>query len=115
MEIVMPDETNVATAAPTTSETEPAAPATEPAVETAGQASSETGADTPEETISETEPSQAASKESALNNFVANASHVELLASIEEGAGYVLKMIEAIPEGVAHGWHSLAAEIRSRI
>ena len=111
----MPDETNVATAAPTTSETEPAAPATELATETVVQAAPETGTDTPEEATSETDPSPDVTKESTLNNFIASASHVELLASIEEGAGYVLKMIEAIPEGIAHGWHSLAAEIRSRI
>jgi septation ring formation regulator EzrA len=39
----------------------------------------------------------------------------ELLAMIRKDAKSLLQMIEAIPDGVAHGWHSLGAEIRSRI
>lgn len=118
----MTDETNAANAAPATDTAastagtaEPAAPVTEPAAEAAGQAAPETGADTPDKTTSATDPSAVATKESALNDFISSVSHVELLGSIEEGAGYLLKMIESIPEGIAHGWHSLAAEIRSRI
>lgn len=50
-----------------------------------------------------------------LKSFIAELSHKELFAHIEGGAKTLLKFIEAIPEGIAHDYHGLAAEIRSRV
>jgi hypothetical protein len=38
-----------------------------------------------------------------------------LLSYIETESKALLSLIESIPDGVVHGWHSLAAEIRSRV
>jgi len=37
------------------------------------------------------------------------------LGWIEETAKELAEAIEAIPDGVQHGWHSLAAEINARV
>jgi len=56
-----------------------------------------------------------ASKEAALKAYIEKSEPAELLAIIEDRAKTLLKLIESVPDGVVHGWHSLGAEIRSRI
>jgi hypothetical protein len=51
----------------------------------------------------------------AFKAYLAKSDAATLLADIEKSVRYLAKMIEAIPDGIAHGWHSLAAEIKSRI
>ena len=53
-------------------------------------------------------------RDAAVKDFVKNSHPVELLKVIEEQARVLKLLIHGIPDGVAHGWHSLAAEISSR-
>lgn len=72
----------------------------------------------PETTLAEAEKplfATVASKDAALKAFIEKSAPAELLATIEDGAKTLLMLIESVPEGVVHGWHSLGAEIRARI
>lgn len=53
-------------------------------------------------------------RDAAVKDFVKSSHPVELLKAIEEQARVLRLLIHGIPDGVAHGWHSLAAEISSR-
>ncbi len=53
-------------------------------------------------------------RDAAVKDFVKKSHPVELLKAIEEQARVLKLLIHGIPDGVAHGWHSLAAEISSR-
>lgn len=53
-------------------------------------------------------------RDAAVKDFVKNSHPVELLKAIEEQVRVLKLLIHGIPDGVVHGWHSLAAEISLR-